>query len=160
KPSHAPQTLYACDAKSQCTGRNQARVDELVTAVVAGRLAAPDALSWLSGADDERAQELEAEAEKQRRRLAQVEADYDDDLIDARRYKTKREKSLAALEKIKAERGRHLTGVDPELLTKVAGPQAHESLRMLTASQQHDLLLALGVRVKIDRAGRGPVFRP
>ena len=49
------QRLYICDAKG-CVGRNEAAVDELVTAVVIERLSRPDALDWLAG-DDERAAE-------------------------------------------------------------------------------------------------------
>lgn len=159
KATHAEQTLYACDSKTQCVGRNQQRVDELVGAVVVERLRRPDALAWLAG-DDERARELEDRAQALRRRLEQVEVDYDEDLIDARRYKAKSDKITAELVEVERERHAELTGADPELLARLAGPQGAASWDALGVAQRVALLSALGIRVHIERTRPGPVFRP
>ena len=60
--------IYMCDGTRGCTGRGEARVDDLVAAVVIGRLSQPDALDWLLG-DDEQARRLAQRCEESQRRL-------------------------------------------------------------------------------------------
>ncbi|USQ78300.1 recombinase family protein [Ornithinimicrobium faecis] len=159
KPTQSPQTLYACDAKSQCTGRNQAKVDDLVAAVVVGRLGQPDALAWLAG-DDERAREAGERVEALQARLDGAADRYAEGGLDLAQLERITEKIKPQINAAERDRLAHLSTIDADRLAILAGPQARQSWNALNASQRHDLLLALGVRVKIDRAGRGPVFRP
>ncbi len=52
----------------------------------------------LTAADSEQSRQAAAEITRHRARLKQTEADYDNDLIDARRYKVKAEKIRAELD--------------------------------------------------------------
>lgn len=158
-PNQADQTLYICDTPRSCVGRNRERVDELVAAVVVARLGQPDAHAWLAG-DDERAREAADRVEALRDRLDGAADRYAEgrlSLEQLERITAKIAPQIAAAER---ERSAHLSGVDPEHLAALAGPRARESWDGLTVAQRVALLTALGLRVLIDKTGRGPVFRP
>lgn len=159
KATHTPQTLYVCDAKSQCTGRNEAKVDELVKEVIVARLQQPDALLWLAG-DDDRAREAGERVEALQARLDAAADRYAEGVLDLAQLERISEKIKPQIAAAERDRLAHLSMVDADRLALLAGPQARQSWDALTVSQRHDMLLALGVRVKIDRAGRGPVFKP
>jgi len=118
---HLGSGLYLCD---ECGGptsgfsgsryrckvghANRARgpVDEYVEGVVRAALGAASLADLIPAADAGRAADLAARSTALRARLVQTERDYDDDLIDARRYRVKREKILAELDQVGAERAR------------------------------------------------------
>jgi len=80
-----------------CVNRTAAAVDEAVMALVRARLCKPDVAQLVSKPRGKEATDAAAEVRRQRGRLTQVEADYDADLIDAKRYKEKRAKIEAEL---------------------------------------------------------------
>ena len=72
--------------------------------------------SWrlLGTSDDSATAELSRQAADLHLRLRRVEADYDDDLIDGRRYQVKRAKIIAELEAVDRRRASLRTAdVDP-----------------------------------------------
>jgi DNA invertase Pin-like site-specific DNA recombinase len=92
--------VYRCHAASHLM-INQRQTDAYIRNVVAERVRDPRVLAALTpdapdlSADRERRMVLAA-------RLAQTEADYDNDLIDARRYRTKADKIAADLAEVDA----------------------------------------------------------
>jgi len=97
----ASQLRYRCPEGGHIT-RTAARIDEYVLAVIRARLGRPDLAGILSAPDSGEAREIAEEIQRQRTRLVQVEHDYDADLIDAVRYKVKREKISCELEAAQA----------------------------------------------------------
>ncbi|TXH19779.1 MAG: recombinase family protein [Mycobacterium sp.] len=77
-------------------------VDEFVTAVVTERLSRRDARELLAPPTVDTAP-LIAERDRLRARLTKADADYDDDLIDARRWRTKKDKITAQLAEVDRE---------------------------------------------------------
>jgi len=75
---------YRCADKA-CVSRNRRDVDELVTAVVVGRLARPDAAALLAPADDSTRQAV-AEAAELRARLDTAADDYADGTLDREQF--------------------------------------------------------------------------
>ena len=104
--------------------RSAQPVDQLVERAIAGRLALPDLAELLHSTEDGQAAGFARDVAAVRGRLAQVERDYDDDLIDARRYGVKAEKLRAELTRVEQARTRAvgsaalasvLGGADPAL---------------------------------------------
>ena len=83
-------------------------IDAFVTAVIRERLSRPDISDLLTEPDNGEAIRLAEEVGDLRCRLSQVEADYDADLIDGRRYAVKTEKLRAQLAAVENARGRAL----------------------------------------------------
>lgn len=82
---------YRC--KAGCITRSMPVIDDYVLGVVRARLAQPDLRDLLTPADaDESVKQLTAEAERLRDRRRRIESDYDNDLIDGRRYRVATEK--------------------------------------------------------------------
>lgn len=77
--------------------RTGAPIDEAVTALIRARLSKPDVASLVRAPASKEVSETAAELKRQQGRLSQVEQDYDDDLIDAKRYKEKRSKIEAKI---------------------------------------------------------------
>lgn len=98
---------YRCPAGGHIT-RLAPSIDTFVTAVIKDRLARPDVSDLLAEPDNGEAVRLAEEVADLRRRLAQVETDYDADLIDGRRYAVKTEKLRAQLAAAESARGRAL----------------------------------------------------
>ncbi len=90
--AHSTPTRYRCRDGAHVT-RSAGPVDEYVEAVVVAWLNSIEELD-LSPADDT---PTAGEVARHRERLRKVELDYDNDLIDGRRYAVKREKVLAEL---------------------------------------------------------------
>ena len=80
-----------------CVNRSAVAVDEAVTKLIRARLSQPDVTQLVNKPRGKEATDATAEVRRQRGRLTQVEADYDADLIDGKRYKEKRAKIAAEL---------------------------------------------------------------
>jgi site-specific DNA recombinase len=85
---------YRC--VNACVNRSGAQVDGYVLAVIRARLGRPDLAELLAVDDSAAAAGRAAEIKRLRARLVKIEADYDAELIDGRRFKT-------ASDKVKAE---------------------------------------------------------
>lgn len=103
-------TRYTC--RHTCFYRSAKPIDDFVLAVIRARLAMPDLADLLAKpADEARSAELAAQRKQLMGRLEQTHRDYDDDLIDGRRYKAKTEKIRAELEAVQRELGKlHRSG--------------------------------------------------
>lgn len=102
-----------------CVYRAAFPIDEYVVAVTRTRLAAPDLSKLLYRAPDEaHMNELRAERDKIQSQMQQFENDYDEGLIDGRRYRTATEKATARLEPIQREMNQMAGGAEgAEVLT-------------------------------------------
>lgn len=90
---------YTC--RDACYYRTGDPIDEFVLAVVRERLAQPDVRALLvRPADKDELDSLVAEMEQLRARMVQVEQDYDEGLIDGRRYRTAADKLTTRLEAV------------------------------------------------------------
>ncbi len=127
-------------------------VDEFVTAVIAERLSRADARKVLAPRKADTAP-LRAEQEALRARLAKVDADYDDDLIDARRWRTKKDKIDAQL----AEVDRKLKAMQPgsgALDDVLNSPDPAEAFMAGTLMARRSVIDAL-CEVRLQRGTRG-----
>ena len=95
---------YRC--RRACYARSAEPVDAYVLRLVRERLARPDLADLIAPDNSAEVGELRAEVARLRERLKQTENDYDADLIDGRRYHTKREKINAELAQCEARRAR------------------------------------------------------
>ncbi|MHC1559891.1 recombinase family protein [Actinomycetospora sp. C-140] len=98
---------YRCPEGGHIT-RMAPSIDAFVRGVIRERLSRPDVSDLLTEPDNGEAVELAQEVAELRGRLVQVEADYDADLIDGRRYAVKTEKLRAQLAAAESARGRAL----------------------------------------------------
>jgi site-specific DNA recombinase len=89
---------YRCP--NSCITRSRAHIDAYVLLVIRKRLAKPDLAGLIEPYDTARARALEAQARALTNRLKRVEADYDADLIDGRRYQLKTAKINADLAEV------------------------------------------------------------
>lgn len=97
-------TSYRCRQTGHVSRRQRA-VDRFVLDVVRARLATPEIVSLMAGAqNDPRVQELAAESHVLRARLDQVGADYDLGLIDGARYASARSVIETSLQRVETER--------------------------------------------------------
>jgi site-specific DNA recombinase len=87
---------YRCRAGGHLT-RMGASIDTFVRAVIRGRLARPDVADLLAVPDTDGAKLLSVQIAGLRARLGKIEADYDADLIDGRRFAVATEKVQAEL---------------------------------------------------------------
>lgn len=151
--------LYVCDAEG-CTGRNQDKVDALVSLYVFERLSRPDALDWLLGDEDAARAANQHLQDLLRRRDEAVDAYADGALTiaDLNRIKARLEPQIDEAE---AERQRHSRARDLDTLLALAGPKAEDVWDGLSVTQKRTVLEAIGMRVIIDRVKRrGPGFDP
>jgi hypothetical protein len=81
-----------------------------VLRVLRGRLADRDLIALLATPDSGEASKIAAEVKRLRGRLARTEDDYDNELIDGRRYKVKAEKLKAEIEKAEKAQARLFAG--------------------------------------------------
>jgi DNA invertase Pin-like site-specific DNA recombinase len=114
------QARYWCRACGM--SRTQGPVDEYVVTLTRALLARPDLADLLPARDDPAAKRLAEELTRLRRRLERVEADYDEDLIDARRYATKRDKLLSELRRVEQAQARTAAGRGAAGLVSAADP--------------------------------------
>ncbi|OKH63727.1 recombinase [Mycobacterium sp. SWH-M3] len=132
----------------------QARgVDEFVTAVVAERLRRPDARKRLAPPRADTAP-LRAEQDALRARLAKVDADYDDDLIDARRWRTKKEKITAQLAEVERKLKAMQPGGGGALDDVLAAPDPAEAFMAGSLMARRSVIDAL-CEVRLRRGTRG-----
>ena len=127
-------------------------VDEFVTAVIAERLRRPDARTALAPSKADTAP-LRAEQDTLRARLAKVDADYDDDLIDARRWRTKKDKIDAQLVEVE----RKLKAMQPgsgALADVLAAPDPAEAFMAASLMGRRSVIDTL-CEVKLQRGTRG-----
>lgn len=166
RPTHTPQVMYACDTShhgggTACVGRNQAKVDALVTDVVVGRLSLPDAVDLLAREDTDAADARDRAAHA-RAKLAQLQDDHDEDAIDREQYLRGTKRWRAVLAEAETQSMRAVQGVDPALVGRLCGADARTVWDdELTISQRRALMIALGTVVTIGPSTtRGARFDP
>ncbi|MEC4842599.1 recombinase family protein [Mycobacteroides chelonae] len=154
------QTLiYTCEQRG-CTGRNQARVDDLVTRVVLGRLAQPDALDWLLG-DDEQARKASDRCEELQLRLDEAADSQADGKITIRQLERITARLTPELEAAQQERDAAVRSMDMHTLRDLAGPEAESRWGGMPVSVRRAVLEALGIEVVVlPRTKHGPGFEP
>jgi hypothetical protein len=114
---------YTC--RDACYYRSGRPVDDFVIAVIRGRLARPDLKNLLAKPADKSALTRLAEQRKDlRARLARFEADYDEGLIDGRRFKTATEKVNATLDEVRAQESKLLAQTAPGSVLSAKDPVA------------------------------------
>ena len=91
---------YRCP--SGHVNRTAAPIDMAVNALIRARLGKPDVASLVNAPASKEASAAAAELKRQRGRLNQVEQDYDNDLIDGKRFKEKKEKVEAEIAAVEA----------------------------------------------------------
>lgn len=112
---------YTC--RNFCHYRSGRPIDEYVVGVVRARLGQPDLRELLARPVDEgRLAELAKERTRLRESLARTEADYDADLIDGRRYRTKTEKLHTELAAVRSEEARLLADAGPDAVLTADDP--------------------------------------
>ena len=86
--------------------RSRRSIDDFVVKLVRARLARPDLADLLPQVDNEEVKRLAGEIGRLEGRIRRIEADYDAELIDGRRYKGATEKASAELAAARAARAR------------------------------------------------------
>ena len=126
---------YTC--RNVCYYRSARPVDDFVLRVIRGRLALPDLRELLAKPVDEgKLRELAAERKQLRLSLEATEADYDNDVIDGRRYKAKTEKLTARLEAIRIEEAKLVAQSGPDSVLAAEDPVAAFDAAPLAIQQQ------------------------
>src|SRR5664280_87875 len=114
---------YRCPAGGHIT-RMGASIDTFVRGVIRARLARPDVADLLAVPDSDAAKALTVQIKGLRARLATIEADYDADLIDGRRYAAATEKVQAELTRAETTRARTAGGEGLASVLTAADPVA------------------------------------
>ncbi|GAA4992491.1 recombinase family protein [Pseudonocardia tropica] len=148
---------YTC---SDCHGVNRPAeaTDAYVSGVVVKFLSRPDVAEQLADPADDHRAESRAEAARQRRKLAEIEAQIDADVLDvatgSRLLRATRERLAAA------EAGARPAHV-PDAVLDMAGPGAGERWEALSVPIRREIIRTL-FRVVIERGVVGglPVFHP
>lgn len=126
---------YTC--RNACYYRSAKPVDDFVLQVIRGRLALPDLRELLvKPADESALRKLADERTQVRHSLEATEADYDNDIIDGRRYKAKTEKLLARLEAIRLEEAKLVAQTGPGSVLAAEDPVAAFDSASLAIRQQ------------------------
>lgn len=147
---------YRCPAGGHIT-RMGASIDTFVRGVVRERLSRPDVADLLAVPDTDAAKLLSAQIAGLRGRLGKIEADYDADLIDGRRFAVATEKVQAELTAAETTRARTAGGEGLASVLTAADPVAAFDSSPLGA--QRAILGALAV-VSLLPALRGHKFDP
>lgn len=150
KPMRSHNSRYRCPDAHLMRSRGQ--VDDFVLRVVRARLARPDLRDLLASSNDEEVAALSAEIEDQRRRLAAVEHDYDEGLIDGRRYAEATRKAGECLDAAQARRTALTAGSGASAILNAPDPVAAFDAASLGA--QRTVIDALLI-VRLDSAPRG-----
>lgn len=148
---------YSYRCAGQCISRLGPPIDEYVEKAVVARLRRPDIRERIAppGADTA---PLVAELDTLRARLRRTEADYDSDLIDARRYKAKTAKIETEIDQV----NRALAGsrTDSALAEVLSAPDPGQAYTDLSLMKRRSIIDAL-MEVRLHRGSRGiKVFRP
>ncbi len=142
---------YRCSAKS-CVSRNRRDLDNLVTAVVLGRLARPDAVGLLATDHGPERQEAADEARGLRARLDHAADDYADGLLDRRQL----ERITARLRpQIEAAEARARVVDDSPLLDGLAGNDRAAEVWQTRSLNQRRAVVDLLLDIRIHRAQSG-----
>ena len=152
------QVMYACEAKG-CVGRNVAKVDEHVAAIIVDRLSRADLLD-LFGPDEQAATVAAERAEGIRARLDGAADQYAEGIIDGTqlgRITGKLRPQLQAAER-EASTARRGSGLD--VLDGMVGEAALDAWLDADVHRRRAVLEVLGVRVRIMPTRRGPGFEP
>jgi site-specific DNA recombinase len=115
--------------------RTGAPVDKYVTAVIRERLSRPDLATLLTVPAGDEAAAVTAELLKLRGRLAKTDQDYDEDLIDGKRYKEKKAKIQADIDQAEARRVRLLAGSEVAGIIGAPDPVAAFDASLLGAQR-------------------------
>lgn len=114
---------YTC--RNACFYRSGRPVDDYVRAVIRGRLAMPDLRELLvKPADESELAALNTERDELRHRLRSVESDYDEGLIDGRRYKAAVEKIEARLDEVRRQSAKLVADSGPGSVLAAPDPVA------------------------------------
>lgn len=151
-----PNVLYVCDAGG-CVGRNEASVDDLTRRVVVERMAQPDALDLLVG-DESEARRWTDHADALRARLDDAADSYAEGEISRDQLRRITARLTPELEDAQERAAAALRALDVDVLRPLAGPKAGEAWDAMTVAQRHAALQALGLRVILNPARRGPGF--
>lgn len=149
--SHGTPTRYRCRDYGHVT-RSATQIDQYVTQAVARWLDSPAAsrIDLTPPSDDEAPAAVEVR--RQRERLAQVERDYDNDLIDGRRYKVKRAKIEAELKA--AERAHRQARASGPLSEALAARSPSAAFLGMSLGQQRTIVDEV-LEVRLHAAPRG-----
>lgn len=158
--TRAGHTMYACDSSRGCVGRRQKWVDQLVSDVVAERLARPDAAALLAR-DDEADAQPAAEVERLRGRLNRAADDYAEDRIDAEQLARITARLRPDLEEATARvRAAGPAPVAPFVADLLSAEDVGTAWATLSITQQRTVLTVFGVTVRIMPTRQGPGFNP
>ena len=147
---------YRCRAGGHLT-RMGASIDTFVRAVIRGRLARPDVADLLAVPDTDGAKLLSVQIAGLRARLGKIEADYDADLIDGRRFAVATEKVQAELTRAETTRARTAGGEGLGSVLAAKDPAA--AFDSAPLGVQRAVLAALAT-VTLLPAQRGHKFDP
>lgn len=112
---------YTC--ASRCYYRTAGPIDELVLKTVRGRLGREDLVQLLADGSAEREmEELSAESRRLTLRMETIEADYDAELIDGRRFKVSMDKAREELTAVRERQARIMAGMGPLSVFGAADP--------------------------------------
>jgi site-specific DNA recombinase len=148
---------YRCPAGGHITRMGES-IDAFVRGVIRARLARPDVADLLAVPDTDAAKRLSARIEGLRFRLGKIEADYDADLIDGRRYAVATEKVQAELTGAETTRARTAGGEGLGLVLATHDPAAAFDDSPLGV--QRAVVAALVLAVTLLPARRGHKFDP
>jgi DNA invertase Pin-like site-specific DNA recombinase len=142
---------YTC--RHNCHYRSGRPIDDLVLAVVRGRLAMPDLRELLAKpADKDRLRALATERKDLDLRLGRFQSDYDAGLIDGRRLHAATTRTEARLAEIRSEEARMVAQHAPDSVLAAADPVAAFDASPLTIQRQ--IVDAL-VRVTLHKGKHG-----
>lgn len=153
-----PNVLYLCDVKG-CVGRNEARVDEVVRAVVIERLSRPDALDVLLG-DESEARMWAEKVDSLQARLNDAADSYAEGEITRDQLRRITARLTPELDDAREQARTAVRALDVDLLGPLAGPEAEQRWDAMNVSQRRAVLEAIGCRVIVKKARRGPGFDP
>ncbi len=150
------QLRYRCPAGGHIT-RTAGPIDRLVLGVLRARLRRPDLASVLAEPGSQQARAAAEQIRQLRARLRKAEQDYDNDLIDAVRYKAKTEKITAELDTAEAAQVRMMAGSNVAGTLTAPDPVAAFDASPLGARRE---VLSFFMTVRLDPAPRGRHFDP
>ena len=140
---------YRC--REGCVNRAVGQVDDYVEKAVIARLRRPDIRQRIAPPEVDAAP-LVAELDTLRARLRQTEADYDADLIDGRRFKSKTERIEAEIAQVNRQLAGSRTGSALAEVLGAADPgAAYTALSLMKRRQIIDALM----EVRLNRGVRG-----
>jgi DNA invertase Pin-like site-specific DNA recombinase len=150
------QLRYRCPEGGHLT-RSAAPIDDLVLRAVRARLAQADLRNLLAKPASKEARKAADEIKRLRGRLEQTRLDYDNDLIDGARYKTKTAKLQAQLDKAEVAQARLMAG--SEVAGTLTAPDPVAAFDQAPLGAQRAVITFL-MTVRLDPAPRGRHFSP